>query len=215
MSRSMKIEFVSDVVCPWCVIGLAGLEQALAAIGDEVAADIHFAPFELNPDMPPQGQNIGEHVAEKYGSTPAQSAAARATIQARAAALGFTMAGTADSRIYNTFDAHRLLHWAGIEGRQAALKQALFARYFTDQQNLSDHAVLAATAEAAGLDGDEARAILASDRYADAVRAAERSAHQRGITGVPAIIIDDKYLIAGGQPPEIFEKALRRIIAEA
>ncbi|MFM9828704.1 MAG: DsbA family oxidoreductase, partial [Sphingomonas sp.] len=133
----MTIEFVSDIVCPWCIIGLAGLEQALDAIGDEVAADIRFAPFELNPNMPPEGQNIVEHIAEKYGSTPEQSASNRASITARAAELGFTMAGTADSRIYNTFDAHRLLHWAGEQGKQAALKHRLFTAYFTEQRNPS------------------------------------------------------------------------------
>ena len=214
MATPLKIEFVSDIVCPWCVIGLGGLEQAIAAIGGDVAADIRFAPFELNPDMPPEGQNIAEHIAEKYGATPEQSASNRATIQARAAELGFTMTGTADSRIYNTFDAHRLLHWAGEQGRQAALKRRLFAVYFTEQRNPADHEILAEAATDAGLDAADARAVLASSRYADEVRAAERHSHERGITGVPAIIINDKYLISGGQPPAIFEKALRQIAAE-
>ncbi len=214
MSTPLKIEFVSDIVCPWCIIGLAGLEQALAAIGDGVTAEIRFAPFELNPNMPPEGQNIGEHVAEKYGATPEQSARNRATIKARAAELGFTMAGSADSRIYNSFDAHRLLHWAEEQGKQAALKHRLFAVYFTEQGNPADHDVLAGAAAAVGLDAGEARAVLASGRYAEEVRAAERLAHERGITGVPAIIINGKYLISGGQPPAIFEKALRQIAAE-
>ncbi|MFA5990168.1 MAG: DsbA family oxidoreductase [Sphingomonas sp.] len=215
MTKPVKIEFVSDIVCPWCVIGLAGLEQALAAMGDEVAADIRFEPFELNPNMPPEGQNVTEHIAEKYGSTPAQSASNRAAIQARAAELGFTMNGTADSRIYNTFDAHRLLHWAGEHGLQAALKRRLFVLYFTEGGNPSAAEALVAAAASVGLDGDEARAILSSDRYTADVRTAERLWVERGITGVPAIVINEKYLISGGQPPEIFEKALRQIASES
>ncbi len=152
MPRPMKIDFVSDVSCPWCIIGLRGLEEALAKTGDVVDARITFQPFELNPAMPPEGQNIVEHVAQKYGSTPEQSAANREMIRARAAELGFTMRGTDQSRIYNTFDAHRLLHWAGIEGHQAALKRALFDAYFTDQLDPSNHDVLVAVAEKAGLD---------------------------------------------------------------
>lgn len=127
----MKIDFVSDVSCPWCIIGLGGLEEALARVGDLVDAEITLQPFELNPDMPPEGQNIGEHIFQKYGATPEQSAANREQIRARAAEVGFTIATTPDSRIYNTFDAHRLLHWAGLEGRQLPLKHALFEAYFT------------------------------------------------------------------------------------
>ncbi len=213
-AQPMKIDFVSDIVCPWCIIGLRALERAIDAASDVVAPTITFHPFELNPAMPPEGQNIGEHVAEKYGATPEQSASNRAGIRARAAELGFAMNGTAESRIYNSFDAHRLLHWAQSEGKQAALKNRLFAVYFTEGGNVADPAVLIAAAGDAGLDGDEARAILASDRYADEVRAEEQHWQSMGISAVPAIVINDKYLISGGQPAEIFEKALRRIAAE-
>ena len=210
----MTIDFVSDVSCPWCVIGLRGLEQALTAVGDLVEADIRFQPFELNPQMPAEGQDIGEHIRQKYGSTPAQSAANRAMIRDRAAALGFTMTMRDDSRIYNTFDAHRLLHWAAIEGRQSALKHALFAAYFTDGRNPGDIDTLVDAAEQAGLDGAAARAIVASGRYADEVRAEERHWTSQGVSAVPAVIIDGKYLISGGQPPAAFERALRSIAAE-
>ncbi len=132
MTAHLKIDFVSDVACPWCIIGLSVLEEAVARSADALDVEIAFQPFELNPTMPAGGQNIGEHIAQKYGSTREQSAANRAMIVGRAAELGFTMAMTDDSRIYNTFDAHRLLHWAGIEGRQSALKHALFAVNFTD-----------------------------------------------------------------------------------
>ncbi|MDG2532170.1 DsbA family oxidoreductase [Sphingomonas sp. HITSZ_GF] len=214
MPRPLKIDFVSDVSCPWCIIGLRGLEEALARTEGAVAADIRFQPFELNPQMAPEGENIGEHIARKYGATPEQSAANRQMIRDRAAALGFAMNSAADSRIYNTFDAHRLLHWAEIEGRQAALKHALFTAYFTDQQDPSNHDVLVAAAETAGLDGAAAREVLASGRYTQEVRAAEQLWQGRGINSVPAIVIEDKWLISGGQPPEAFEQALRQIAAE-
>ncbi len=214
MTKPMKIDFVSDVSCPWCVVGLGGLEEALRNVGDLVQADIHFQPFELNPNMPPEGQNIVEHVGEKYGATPEQSATNRAAIHARAAEVGFTMTCNDQSRIYNTFDAHRLLHWAGIVGGQAKLKHALFDTYFTKGQSPADHDVLVATAEAAGLDGAAAREVLASGRYADEVRAAERQWQAAGINSVPAVVINDRYLISGGQPAAAFEQALRTIAAE-
>ena len=215
MTKAMRIDFVSDVVCPWCVIGLKALEQALGAMGDIVAADIHFQPFELNPDMPPEGQDIGEHVAQKYGSTAEQSTAARDMIRARAADVGFTMASRTGGRIYNTFDAHRLLHWAAEEGKQAALKMRLFESYFSEGQSPADHVVLADAAAAVGLDRAAAAAILAGDRFAQEVRRDEDVWRRQGISAVPAVIINERYLISGGQPPEVFEKALRRIAAVA
>lgn len=215
MPRPMKIDFVSDVSCPWCIIGLRGLEEALARTGDLIAAEITFQPFELNPQMRKDGQNLGEHVAQKYGSSPEQSATSRAMIRDRAADVGFTIAMSDTSRIYNTFDAHRLLHWAQLEGKQAALKHALFQTYFTDQQDPSDHAVLVAAAKKAGLDPERAGEVLGSDEYAGEVRAAEQLWQSRGISAVPAVIVNDRYLISGGQPPEAFEKALRLIAAGA
>jgi len=215
MTKPLKIDFISDVVCPWCIVGLGGLEQALARVGDLVTADIRFQPFELNPDMPAEGQNIVEHVAQKYGATPEQSAANRAAIRDRAAEVGFEMRSSDQSRIYNTFDAHRLLHWAGLEGRQAALKHALFDAHFTQGLNISDREVLAQVTETAGLDGAAAREVLATGRYADEVRAAERFWQRQGITAVPAVVINDRYLISGGQPAAAFEQALRTIAAEA
>lgn len=215
MTKPIKIDFVSDVSCPWCIIGLKGLEQGLDRVGDLVEADIHFQPFELNPSMPAEGQNIVEHVAQKYGSTPEQSVANREAIRARAAELGFTMATSDQSRIYNTFDAHRLLHWAGIEGRQRQLKHALFEAYFTQGRNPGDAEVLAGAAEKAGLDREAAAEVLRSGRFAEEVREAEREWLAKGISAVPAVVVNDKYLISGGQPPEVFERALRQIAAEA
>lgn len=214
MTTPIKIDFVSDIACPWCVVGLGGLEDALSRVGDLVAADIHFQPFELNPDMPAEGQNIVEHIGQKYGSTPAQSAANRAAIRERAATVGFDMQMNEESRIYNTFDAHRLLHWAGLSGRQAALKHALFSANFTENKAVSDPEVLVAVATAAGLDAVEARRVLETGQYAAEVRQAEEHWRRAGINSVPAVIINDRYLISGGQPAEYFEQALRQIATE-
>jgi predicted DsbA family dithiol-disulfide isomerase len=217
MSQKLKIDFVSDVSCPWCIIGLRGLETALENLEGEISAEIHFQPFELNPQMGPEGQNIVEHIGQKYGSTPEQSGEARKMIRLRAADLGFEMRMTEESRIYNTFDAHRLLHWAELEGieKQAALKHALFSAYFTEGRNMSDHDVLVATAESVGLDPKRARTILASTEFAADVRAQQKFYREQGIHAVPAIIINERYLISGGQPVATFEKALKEIAAAA
>jgi predicted DsbA family dithiol-disulfide isomerase len=209
--KRLAIDFVSDVVCPWCAIGLASLERALERVAGEIDVELRFQPFELNPQMGPEGEDIDEHLAKKYGSTQAQRDAARAALRERGAAVGFTF-GTR-SRTWNTFDAHRLLHWAGLEGRQRELKHALLNAYHGAGRNPSDPAVLADAAAAAGLDPTRAAAVLASGAYADDVRAAEREWQQMGIRAVPSIVIDRRHLVSGGQPAEIFEQALREIAA--
>lgn len=215
MSKSITIDFVSDISCPWCVIGLKGLEQALERI-PEVEAEVRFQPFELNPNMPPEGQRLVDYAAQKYGSTPDQLGERRSMIRDRAAELGFTIAlPREEGRVYNTFDAHRLLHWAGQEGRQRELKLALFEAYFTRCLNPSDHGVLVDAAEKAGLDRDAAAALLSSDRFALEVRQDEEAWRAKGIHAVPAVIINGSYLISGGQPPAVFEEAIRKIVAEA
>jgi predicted DsbA family dithiol-disulfide isomerase len=213
MTTPIKIDFVSDVSCPWCAVGLNALETALRNIGDDIAPELHFQPFELNPNMAPEGQDITEHITQKYGSTPEQQEQSRAMIRQRGADVGFDFALGKRNRIYNTFDAHRLLHWAGLEGRQRALKHALFEAYFTLGEDPSSHAVLQAAAVKVGLDAQGAAAVLASDRYAQDVRAAEQFYQQQGINSVPAVIINDRHLISGGQPAELFERALRQIMA--
>ena len=211
----IRIDFVSDVACPWCVIGLKSLEQALAKLGDEVEAEIHFQPFELNPDMPAEGQEITEHLAQKYGATPAQLEVTREAIRERGAELGFVFGVGKRSRIYNTFDAHRMLHWAGLQDKQymkqRALKHALFAAYFTEGFNPGEHETILRAVAQVGLDVDAARAVLESDDYATEVRAQEEHYLARGIHSVPAVIVNNQHLIHGGQPPEVFEQALRRI----
>lgn len=214
MNTPMKIDFVSDVSCPWCVIGLKALEQAIARLGNEVKTEIHFQPFELNPQMPPEGQDITEHLAEKYQATPEQSEQTREMIRARGEEVGFTFAMAKRARIYNTFDAHRLLHWAEQEGHQSALKHALFKAYFTAGENPGAHEVLIRLAGEAGLDAARAKEILLSDAYAEEVRERERFYLDQGIHAVPAVIVDERHLIQGGQPAKVFEQALRQIAAE-
>ncbi|HEX7769171.1 MAG TPA: DsbA family oxidoreductase [Dokdonella sp.] len=209
----LRIDFVSDVVCPWCAIGLASLEQALQRTRGEVEAEIHFRPFELNPQLGSEGEDIAAHLAAKYGLTEAQLAENQERIRQRGAELGFTFSGER-RRIYNTFDAHRLLHWAGLEGRQAALKHALLRAYFTEGRNVSDHGTLVDVAADAGLDAARAQDILVSDAYAEDVRGDEEFFQRSGIRGVPAIIIERKHLISGGQPVEVFERALREIAGQ-
>jgi predicted DsbA family dithiol-disulfide isomerase len=214
MATPVKIDFVSDVSCPWCAIGLKSLEKALDAIGDEAQVELHFQPFELNPNMAPEGQDIGEHLTEKYGSSAAQQEQAREMIRARGAEVGFDFAMGKRSRIYNTFDAHRLLHWAGIEGKQRELKDALLTTYFTLGDDPSSHAVLLRVAGEVGLDVGGAQQVLQSDQYADEVREREQFFQRHGINSVPAVIINERHLISGGQPAAVFEKALREIMAK-
>jgi predicted DsbA family dithiol-disulfide isomerase len=211
----MKIDFVSDVSCPWCAIGLNALEQALERVAPQVQATLHFQPFELNPSMAPEGQAIVEHLTEKYGISAEQVAANTEAIRQRGAGVGFEFGLGKRSRIYNTFDAHRLLHWAGLQSDEAQrrLKHALFKAYFTDGLSPGDHAVLLGAATTAGLDTDAARAVLDSDAHADDVREMETFYQQAGIRSVPAVIINDRHLISGGQPVEVFEQALRQIAA--
>jgi predicted DsbA family dithiol-disulfide isomerase len=214
MATPLKIDFVSDVSCPWCVIGLKALEQALDRLGDDVTAELHFQPFELNPQMPAAGQDIGEHIAQKYGSTPQDMERNREAMRQRGAGLGFTFQMDKRNRIYNTFDAHRLLHWAEGEGRQLALKHALFEAYFTEGRNPSDHEVLADVAAKVGLDPVRAREILVSSEFAREVREHEQFYVSQGIHAVPSVIVNDRHLIQGGQPVEVFERALRQIAGE-
>jgi predicted DsbA family dithiol-disulfide isomerase len=210
---AMKIDFVSDIACPWCAVGLGALEKALVRLDSEVQADLHFQPFELNPHMPPGGQDLGEHLTEKYGSTPEQQAQMRQTIAARGAEVGFTFHPGGRGRVYNTFNAHRLLHWAESQGAgaQHQLKKAFLQAYQGRAECVEDTEILLAGVAAAGLDVASARAVLQSDAYTLEVRERQQFYTQAGIRSVPAVIINDKHLISGGQPVEVFEQALRRI----
>jgi predicted DsbA family dithiol-disulfide isomerase len=212
----MRIDFVSDVACPWCAIGLNSLERALERIGADIGdVEVHMQPFELNPTMSAEGADATEYLTAKYGLGPAQFAAARARIVERGAAEGFAFGER--THIWNTFDAHRLLFWAGAEGppgSQRALKHALLTAYHGQGRNPGAHDVLLELAGQVGLSSERAREVLERGEFAEAVRQAERSWQQLGIHSVPAIIVDRKHLISGGQPSEVFEQALRQIAAE-
>ncbi len=211
----MRIDFVSDVACPWCAIGLASLDRALGALGPDAAAvELHFQPFELNPGMAPEGADAAQYLKAKYGMSDEQLAANRANIAARGAALGFTFGERA--HVWNTFDAHRLLHWAGLQSpaAQKAMKRALLQAYHGEGRNPAAREVLLEAAAAAGLDGGEAAAVIDDSAcFADEVREAEAEWQQAGIRSVPSIVIDRRFLIQGGQPPEVFEQVLRERLA--
>ena len=212
----MKIDFVSDIACPWCAVGLNALEIALERLGNKVPVTLHFQPFELNPQMGPAGQDAVEHLSAKYGIGPEQIARNQAAIRERGSAVGFTF-GTR-GRVWNTFDAHRLLHWAGVEGppeAQRALKHALLRAYHGQGRNPSDAEVLLQAVAGVGLDTARAAQVLGSDEFSAEVRQAEAYWQQAGIRSVPSVVVNDRHLIQGGQPPEVFEQALRHIAAEA
>lgn len=212
MTTPLRIDIVSDVMCPWCIIGYRQLAQALEATG--TAHDIHWHPFELNPDMPPEGQNTREHIIEKYGSTPEQSAQSRAQMTALGTELDIDFRFTEDMRMHNTFDAHQLLHWADTLGRQHDLKMALFTAHFTDRRNLSDKAVLADVAGEIGLDRDAALAVLEDQRFASEVRQEQGFWIQQGIRGVPAMVFDRQHLVTGAQGVENYSNILNQLAKE-
>jgi predicted DsbA family dithiol-disulfide isomerase len=213
----MRIDLVSDVACPWCAIGMSALERALERLDGELGdVELHLQPFELNPTMPAEGADAAEYLSSKYGLTPVQLAENRARIAERGAAEGFRFGHRA--HVWNTFDAHRLLFWAGVDGpagAQRTLKRKLLAAYHGEGRNISDADVLVELAAAAGLPAERARAVLAGGEFAEEVRQAERFWQQVGIHSVPAVIIDRKHLISGGQPSAVFEQALRQIAAES
>jgi predicted DsbA family dithiol-disulfide isomerase len=208
----LHIDFVSDIACPWCAVGLNALERALERLGDEVQVELHMQPFELNPTMPPEGADAAQYLKSKYGLSDAQLAANRARIAERGAAEGFTFG---DRRhVWNTFDAHRLLHWAGVEGapgQQRALKHALLTAYHGQGRNPAAPDVLLELATQVGLPAERARAVIESQAFADEVREAESFWHDAGIQSVPAVVVNRQHLISGGQPHEVFEQALRQI----
>lgn len=213
MTQPLKIDFVSDIACPWCAIGLSSLQRALERLGDKVDAQIVLHPFELNPQMEPGGESIVDYLGKKYGRTPEQIAETQAMIRARGAEVGFAF-GTRE-HVYNTFDAHRLLHWAGMEGKQVPLKLALLRAYHGEGKDPGNHDVLVEAAQSVELDAAQAREVLRSGAYADEVRAEEQQYQEMGIHSVPSIIFNDRYLLSGGQPVEAFEQAIGQILSKA
>lgn len=213
MKQPLRIDFVSDIACPWCAIGLSSLQLALSRLSETVDAELVMHPFELNPQMSQEGEALVEHIGRKYGRTPQQVAEAQVELRERGANVGFIFGPR--TRIYNTFDAHRLLHWAGIKGKQLPLKRALLQAYHGDGKAPSNRDVLIEAAESVGLVAAEARTVLQGSDYADEVRTEEEKYHSMGIHSVPSIIFNNRYLLTGAQPVEAFEQAIKEILAEA
>lgn len=208
-NKLLRIDIVSDIVCPWCIIGYRQLAKALQA--SNTAYEIHWHPFELNPDMPPEGQNLREHLAEKYGSSVKESEENRRRLVEAGASVGFEFRFSADTRVYNTFNTHQLLHWADQQGRMHDLKQAFFSAHFTHQRNLSDDTVLADIAADIGLDRVQALAVLEDQRFASDVRKAEHTSQEQGIQGVPAVIFNNRHLVTGAQGVERYASILEQL----
>lgn len=215
MQSKLKIDIVSDVSCPWCIIGYKALESALSELKLLDSSELNWKAFELNPHMPADGQDLREHIQQKYGASAEQSAANRDNIAARGEALGFNFNFADDSRIYNTFNAHRLLHWAKEHDLQTQLKLALFDMYFTEHGDPSDPEQLLAVVESVGLDAAKAKEILESDLYEKEVRSEQEKYRNLGINAVPSFIINDKHLIKGGQPAEVFKSFLQELSAKS
>lgn len=209
---AIKIDIVSDVVCPWCIVGYRQLEQALSQT--QTSAQIHWQPFELNPSMPPDGQNLQEHMAEKYGSSKVQSDENRQRLTELGTSLDFKFAFSDDSRMVNTFKAHQLLHWAGLqdETSEHELKLALFQAYFSDQQDVSDDNVLLAAAISVGLDSEQVLKVLQDEPYASDVRVRQKQWVDGGISGVPAMVFSDKFLVTGAQGIENYVSVINQVL---
>jgi len=214
MTKTLQIDFVSDVACPWCAVGLNAFERALEQLrqaAPEIEVQLRMQPFELNPTMPPEGADTVQYLSAKYGIDEAQIRTSQQRIREMGAAVGFAFGERA--RVWNTFDAHRLLHWAGLQGQQRELKHALLTAYHGQGRNPGAREVLLDLAAQVGLPADEAARVLDSGAYANEVRAAQREWQQAGITSVPSVVIDRQHLVQGAQPPEVFVQALRQVAA--
>ena len=212
--QKIKIDIVSDVSCPWCIIGYKGLEAALIEMNLNDSVDISWKAFELNPGMPEEGQDKREHLQQKYGSSFEQIKVNREALIERGASVGFTFNYREDSRVYNTFDAHRLIHWAKGFDLQTEMKLKLFDLYFTDDGNPSNTEELLQAVEDVGLDIEKAKTVLESNQFADEVMQEQAAYRQAGIQSVPSFIANNKYLMTGGQPKEAFVQFLNKVLAD-
>ena len=208
---TVHIDIVSDIVCPWCIIGFRQLQRAMDQVRGDVNLELRWQPFELNPQMPPEGQNLREHLNAKYARSEEENRAARDGLTELGASLGFTFNYTDGMRVANTFKAHQLLYWAGEHGAQTALQLALFEAYFTHRQNIDAIEVLVDAAARTGLDSAEAEAVLRDGRYRDAVRDEQKVWRDRGIHGVPAFVIEERYLLSGAQDSSVFVDAFKKV----
>jgi len=209
------IDIISDVSCPWCVIGYNSLLSALDELNAKDSVKISWRPFELNPSMPPEGQDRGEHMQQKYGVSIEQAKINRQKLVERGLSVGYEFKFSDKPRVYNTFNAHRLIHWATEHGLQTELKLALFDLFFKQDGNPSSNDDLLSCAVAVGLPEQQAKEVLESDKFAKEVRADQELTQQQGISSVPAFIFNNKYLVSGGQPKEVFVNAIQELGKEA
>lgn len=212
--QKLRVDIISDVVCPWCIVGYKRLMSVVPQFEDRAEFDIHWHPFELNPQMPSEGQNLRENIMQKYGRTREQTEAARQNLRDIGASLGFTFDYSEDMRMYNTFKAHQLLHWAEEQGKQTELKLAFFEAFFTRREDVSNDEVLTTVAASVGLDKQEAQAVLDDGRYADITRQKEQFWMQNGIRGVPAVVFERKYLVSGAQDGATFSQVIEKVLDE-
>ncbi|WP_087023109.1 DsbA family oxidoreductase [Thaumasiovibrio subtropicus] len=212
MQKNLTVELISDVSCPWCIIGYLSFQKALQTLPKDVDVEIRWRAFELNPAMGKSGQNLIQHIVEKYGLSAEESADNRKMLVEKGKEFSFDFNFEPQTRIYNTFDAHRLLHWSKLWNKQTALKMALFRAYFSEGRDPSDHNVLVDVAKDVELDGDSARAVLASDQFKQEVRQEQEFYRQMGVEAVPTFIFNKKYVITGGQPVDAFVRALNDIL---
>jgi predicted DsbA family dithiol-disulfide isomerase len=218
MKPTIKIDFVSDIACPWCAVGLGNLNQSIAQLSDKANFEVHFRPFELNPHMPIGGQDAIEHLTQKYGLSEEQVKANQATIRTKALEAGFEFHPEGRKRVYNTFNAHRLLYWATKEydlQKQAALKVELLKTYFCLAVNLDDQKNLLDAVARAGLDTQRAKEILNGSEFANEVRQEKTTYTNAGINSVPSIILNDQYLLQGAQPAESFVEAFEQLMQKS
>tara|TARA_R110002072_G_scaffold284396_5_gene448705 strand:- start:33174 stop:33824 length:651 start_codon:yes stop_codon:yes gene_type:complete len=213
--NTLQIDIVSDIACPWCAIGYARLERAIEQLGPDYEFSIQWRAFELNPYHSGKGEPILPALAKKYGRSESEMRAAQSNMMEIAKELGINFNKLQERLTANTFDAHRLVKWAGGYGLQTVMKKALFEAYFGKALNISDQEALLTCVEALGLDMGEARQVLESDQYSTAVREDETKYQNSGVSSVPAFIVNQKYLISGAQESSVLAKALQDISAAA
>lgn len=219
MTERLTVDIFSDVMCPWCVIGYKQLEQALAMLEGEIAAEVRWHAFELNPDMPPEGEELAAHMLRKYGRAPDAASTAQMVGMAERAGYDMRYLGPEpepERRLYNTFLAHKLLHWALVTAgpeAQTRLKLALFDAYFQQRRDVSDRGVLLDVVASVGLDRAAAETALDDPMLAQAVREEQQDARAAEINAVPAMIIEGRYLIPGAQDPATYVHLLRKVAA--
>lgn len=212
--KTLQIDIVSDVVCPWCAIGFANLNSAIAQLDEPVETNINWHPFQLNPSMGKEGQDINEHLVEKYGLSDSKLAENKQHIRQIGQDSGVEFKFDQRARIYNTLDCHILLHWAGEKDKQTQLKLALFKAYFSEGKDISQLSILLEVVESVGLDKLEAQIVLNDEKYKSLVKDDESKYKSMGIQSVPAFIINNEYLLSGGQPKDVFKQSLQEILAK-